>query len=246
MRPFLPKFAGSELTMVDPIEWMSDRYPYDPDRILACTRGSVYTALMLANGQIGVCATPGNPEDTDPVSIFQADLSRTDHRILVNAFYNAHCNCKTDMMKHGDIFELIDFSRTSKHVMIGYFPPLVEKFRKGGIPVSVFDHSKEFPDVFPAGEMSTLVPEAEKIIMTSTTIFNGSFSKILALKNPSSQLYLLGPSTPLDPDFKQEFGIAGLFGMIFEPYDFEVLKIIGQGHGTPSFSAKGKKVSLQE
>lgn len=231
--------------MDDPIAWMSGRYPYDPARILASARGSVYTAVMLANGQIGLCATPGHPVDTDPISIFTMNLSRTDHRILENAYYNANSNYPADKMKTGDIFDIIGFSEGSRNVMIGYFPPLVEKFRQAGIPVSVFDQSRDFPEVVPAEELDRLVPEAERIIMTSTTIFNGSFNRIMALRNPGAELFLLGPSTPLDPEFKKEYGISGLFGMVFEPYDFEVLRLIGQGEGTPAFSAKGKKVSLQ-
>lgn len=233
-----------ELSMTDPIGWMSERYPYDPDKILACARGGIYTAIMLANGNIGVCATLGHPVDTDPISVFKTDLTRIDHRILVNAFYNANCNNIAEIKSSGDIFDIIDFSGTSNNVMVGYFPPLVEKFREAGIQVKIFDQSKDYPGLVPMNELIRRIPEADRIIITSTTLFNGSFEGIMHQKRTSADLFLLGPSTPLDPEFKKAFDITGLFGMIFEPYDFEVLEIIGKGHGTPSFSAKGKKVSL--
>ena len=48
----------------------------------------------------------------------------------------------------------------------------------------------------------------------------------------------------LDMGMKKQYHITRLFGMIFKPYDFEILEMISQGLGTPSFSKKSKKVSL--
>jgi len=230
--------------MNDPLLTLAEKYPYDPGRILASVRGKVYSAIMLSDGQVGVCATLGHVVEADPMLLHQPDLKRTDHRILVNAYFNASHNGWQKHDSTGDIFEVVDFRKTGNNLMVGYFPPLVEKFRAAGIPLKVFDLHNDFPDQSPIEELPGELPGAECLILTSTTLFNGTFTDIITRLDPMAEVYMLGPSTPLDPGLKSQHRIKRLFGMIFEPYDFEVLKKIGNGEGTRSFSTLGKKISL--
>ena len=230
--------------MEDPVSVLFEDFPYNTDKILASACGDAYVAIMLANGHIGVCCTLNKPVETDPLILIKPDLKRMDHRMLVTAYANAHINYLQENPGSGDIFDQVDFARKKNTVMVGYFPPLVEKFRKDGISLTAFDQHKDYPDLTPMSQLGEKLGQSDCVIITSTTLINSTFTELVSQIKPGSEIYLLGPSTPLYPMIKQQYNITGLFGMVFKPYDFEVLEIINKGMDTQSFSKKGKKVSL--
>ena len=230
--------------MQDPVSVLYQNFPYDAGKILATACGEAYVAIMLSNGQIGVCSTLANPVDTDPLLLVRPDLKRVDHRMLVTAYANAHVNYIQAGLGSGDIFDQIDFSTKKNTVMVGYFPPLVEKFRQDGLPLNAFDQHKNYPDLTPIEQLDEKLNLADCVIITASALVNSTLSEVFQKVRPDSETYLLGPSTPLFPLIRDQYKISRLFGMIFKPYDFEVLEIISQGMGTRSFSKKGKKVSL--
>jgi uncharacterized protein (DUF4213/DUF364 family) len=230
--------------MKDPVLALSESFPYDPEKILASSRGAAYISIMLANGRIGVCSTLSQPVETDPLLLVKPDLKRPDHRMLVTAFANAHVNYTQNNLESGDIFDRIDFKKKKQTLMVGYFPPLAEKFRKDGIFFTAFDEQKNLPELTPQSQFEEKIGLSDCVIITSTTLINSTLTRILSLISPGTETYLLGPSTPLYPDLKEHYPITGLYGMTFNPYDFEVLDMISKGLGTQAFGKKGKKVSL--
>lgn len=231
-------------TMRDPVSILCEAYPYDPGKILASACGEAYVAIMLANGQIGVCSTLSHPVNTDPLLLSAPDLKILEHRMLTTAFANAHLNYLPENPGSGDIFDQVDFTKKQNTVMIGYFPPLVEKFRKLDIPLSAFDQHKEYPDLTPLSQLDEKVSNAGCVIITATTLINSTFTDIISKVKVGVEVYLLGPSTPLLPELKSGYSVTGLFGMTFRPFDFEILSLIGNGNGTQSFSKRSNKVSL--
>jgi uncharacterized protein (DUF4213/DUF364 family) len=230
--------------MTDPLEFLAEKCPYDAGKILASVKGDMYFGVMLANGQIGVSSTLGITLESDPQMITKIDLNRQDHRVFQLAYSNAVLNYEQEYTLAGDIFDRVQFSRSQPTVMIGYFPPLVEKFKSEGLPLKAFDLQKENEDLSPAAELPSAILDACQVIISATSLINKSLSDILANSKTKTELYLLGPSTPLNGQMKDAFGFTSLFGMIFDPYEFAVLELIGQGLGTQSFSSKGKKVQL--
>jgi uncharacterized protein (DUF4213/DUF364 family) len=231
--------------MEDPVSVLFDSFPFDPEKILATACGDAYFAVMLANGQIGVCSTLNIPIEIDPLQLVKPDLKRIDHRVLVTAYANSHINYPPDVnFGTGDIFDQVDFTIKKNTVMVGYFPPLVEKFRKYGLPLLAFDQGRDYPDLTPITQLNESLNFTDCVIITATTLTNSTFQEILGMIKPHVDIYLLGPSTPLSTKLFEQNRITGLFGMIFKPYDFNLLEIISKGLGTQSFSKKGKKVSL--
>ncbi|MFH0760494.1 MAG: DUF364 domain-containing protein [Bacteroidota bacterium] len=230
--------------MTDPLIFLSGICPYDPGRILATVRGDAYFAVMLSDGKIGVCSTLNGKSGPDPLQISKIDLNQQDHRVFQLAYSNAMLNYSKEYPQSGDIFDLVEFRKDIPTVMIGYFPPLVQKFSKADLPLRIFDLHKINPDILPIEELPESVSNARQVIISSSSLVNQSFTDILSQSKSGSDLFLLGPSTPLNEGFKTTYHIRRLFGMVFEPYEFAVLDRIGQGLGTQSFSTFGEKVSL--
>ncbi|MCX6223556.1 MAG: hypothetical protein NTV01_02175, partial [Bacteroidia bacterium] len=110
--------------MKDPVSLLFENFPYDTGKILASACGEAYVAIMLANGQIGVCSTLNKPVETDPLLLIRPDLKHLDHRMLITAYANAHVNYIQENLGSGDIFDQVDFASKKNTVMVGYFPPL--------------------------------------------------------------------------------------------------------------------------
>ena len=230
--------------------------PFDPLRHyykkLGCNQslvqemvlGEKYTAVILNDGRLGVCATLGH-EVEKVVPGFTPDLKKITHRIILNAYFNAMLNYEHEYEVERDIFEEIDFRQYPNIVMIGWFRTLHQKFIKAGLNVQAFDRQQESPKLSPIDKMPDAISKANAIVVSSTTIFNMSLKEIDDLTSPECDIYMLGPSTILHEDMFRYTKIKALFGSIFKPHDKAVLNIIKSGCGTPEFSGHMKKVFLK-
>jgi len=228
----------------DPLVGLAGAAGFEHSRIARLSYGEKYAGVMVQDGGIGVCATLGTPYNGEPKSLRDPDYTRHDHRIVVNAYLNACINRREACTGEGDLFDCHPFSTETSTVMIGYFIPLVEKFRQKKIPLKVFDRHQYDPLLTPASELEATLEKAEVVILTSTTLANGTFVDLIEKISNDATVFMLGPSTPLSHKLLEYGVIRGLYGMVFEPGDEEVLNTIEQGGGTWSFGGRGKKVSL--
>ena len=90
------------------------------------------------------------------------------------------------------------------------------------------------------------VAKADVLILSSTSVFNNTFSNLVEATNDHCDIYTLGPSTILNKEMFYYRNIKLLFGSIFEPNDINTLKIIQQGGGTKQFMPFMKKVFLEK
>jgi len=228
----------------EPLCLLIDKYGVDVSQIKAVATGLRYTAVMLNNGNIGVCANLGNQVTLSEQELNNPDLDNIQHRILLNAYFGASLNYFDDGKKEGDIFDAINFKSYSTVVMIGLFRPVVKKFRDEGIPLSVFDISKNDPVLVPLTRQLSYLHKADAIILSSTTVFNNTFMSILQNVNVSCEIFMLGPSSIMSQEMLDYGNVRFIFGSVFKNFDEGVLIIIQNGGGTKEFQPLGRKVYL--
>ncbi len=114
-------------------------------------------------------------------------------------------------------------------VMVGHFPP-VDQLRQSGVRVLVLEQNPHGDDL-PAAAAPQVLPLADILAITSTTLINHTLEGLLALRRPGSQVMLLGPSTPLTP-LLFDYGVDLLSGtqVVDEP---SALLTIQQGAAFP-------------
>lgn len=228
----------------DPIRHFHKKVGFNQNLIHEIVIGEKYSAVILADGRIGVCATLG--EHIEQMrSDFQVDLKNPTHRIILNSYFNAFLNYENDYEKENDIFDEIDFSVYKKIVMVGWFRTLHKKFRDSKIIVEAFDPLSKSRYLSPVEQMNESVSEADVLVVSSTTIFNETLKEITDIASDNCDIYMLGPSTILHKDIFLHTKIKALFGSIFQPHDKAVLNIIKSGCGTPEFSGHMQKVFLK-
>lgn len=229
----------------EPLRHFYKTCEYDPLEIKKIIIGERYTAVLLTNGNIGVCANLDyffKNEQPIPADI---NLYDTKHRIIYTAYLNALFNYENHYEDKLDIFSAIDFSKYHNSVMIGYFMPLVKKFDEAEIKLSVFDMLVKNERLTTNDEKEKYVAEADCLIVSATTIMNSTLWDLLSQTNKSCDIYLLGPTSIMHPDMFIRTNIKTIFGAVFKPNDEMVLKMIKDGYGTRDFIKYGTKVVFQ-
>lgn len=231
--------------MLEPLKYYFEKYGIDLQKINHIVCGEKYVAVILKDGKLGVCATLDNYVNIDVKDLRFPDLINIQHRIVLNAYYNAIFNYQNQYDSTIDIFDKIDFTKYKKIVMIGFFRSLVEKFENENIDLTIFDKAFEDEKLTTMSEQLNVVSKADAIILSSTTVFNNTFLELINTTKDGCDIYTLGPSTILDKEMFQYRNIKLLFGAIFEPNDVNTLRIIQQGGGTKQFLPFINKVYLK-
>ncbi len=100
------------------------------------------------------------------------------------------------------------------------------------------------PGDLPASAAAEVVPEADVLAITATTLINHTFDGLMALRRPDALVMLLGPSTPLTP-LLFDYGVDLLSGAIVEDIE-SVLAAVSQGAGFRQIHRAGVRlVTLQ-
>lgn len=115
---------------------------------------------------------------------------------------------------------------TGKHVaIVGHFP-FVKRLRPRVGKLSVLELRPRGDDL-PADAAPDVIPQADIVALTSTTLLNRTFDGLMALCRPDARVLLLGPTTPLSP-VVYDYGVDMLSGAVVENVE-AVLHTIGQG-----------------
>lgn len=122
---------------------------------------------------------------------------------------------------------LLEAGRGRTVAMIGRFP-FTEQLRSVARELWVFERgSGRRPDDLGSEHVPEVLPHADVVAISATTIINHTVDGILACVDPGALTLMLGPSTPMAPVLF-ELGVDVLAGSIIEDPE-AVLKAVGQG-----------------
>lgn len=97
--------------------------------------------------------------------------------------------------------------------VIGHFP-FVERMSDKFSSFTVLE-LRPRPGDTPAEKAAEVLPKADAVAVTSTSIINGTLGGILSLIRPGAFVMLLGPSTPYAPSLF-DFGVDALAGSVID------------------------------
>jgi hypothetical protein len=120
---------------------------------------------------------------------------------------------------------ILDRGRGRKVAVVGHFP-FVERVRQVTEECWVLELTPRPGDV-PAERAAELLPQADVVALTGTSLINHTFDDLMALCRRDAFVLLLGPSAPLTPVLF-EMGVSGISGTrVTNPE--RVLQAVGQG-----------------
>ncbi|MEM1663662.1 MAG: DUF364 domain-containing protein [Pyrobaculum sp.] len=121
-------------------------------------------------------------------------LNRVIGVAMVNAVSQYH------MAEVPPYIDIVQYSREDPVCVVGNMYPLVERFRKDGRVVYVFEKSRELRSgAYSDVEIDILLPQCRTVVITGMTLLNFTIDKILHLSKGFN--ILTGPTAGVHPDF---------------------------------------------
>ena len=93
--------------------------------------------------------------------------------------------------------EIIRRGEGKRVVVVGHFPFIPDVRRAVG-HLDVLEFAPG-PDEWPAAAAADLIPQADVVAITGTSLLNKTFDELIGLCRPNAYVLLLGPTTPLSP-----------------------------------------------
>jgi hypothetical protein len=218
-------------------------------RICVGFNWTVVEALFPNGPVLGLAATPSKSDDAHttpqtgsfggrPLSeLAPFALSANPYeRVIGIAACNAHwaASVSDSLIKDTDGLAAEPGERV---VVIGRFPGLDQK-----LPNAIVLEKRPGPNDIPAERAPEIIPDADRLIITASTLVNGSIDHLVALARPNCAITMVGPGTPLCPALF-DHGVDRLAGFLVTDTEL-CFKAIMEGAGARAFRRHGQPVLL--
>jgi hypothetical protein len=221
--------------------------------------GLGYTAVSTSDGGLGLCYTAFDTKQGCTVVSHENDFengpagrllelitaSNPIHRsmalALVNALNHRQALTLPEECSNDALFDRLQIGRNTRVAMAGFFGPLIARLKKRSALVEVSDLGRGIGNS--RAFLEKLEGWAEVLILTSTSILNGTAEEMLAAVGTGVRVVMLGPSTPLVAEAFSGLPVHILAGTV--PLDPEgIFKAVRHGKGTPALQRFARKACL--
>jgi uncharacterized protein (DUF4213/DUF364 family) len=174
------------------------------------------------------------------------------------ATVNALADCCWQRRPHPDVelrygvdaFDATDIRHGDKVVVVGAFVPFLKELKRRGQAFLVLEQdpstlkADELPFFRPAEEAAEILPDADVVLITGSTLVNNTLEHLLALTRPDARVTVVGPTVGMLPNAFLARG-ADVLGCvrITEPDPFLDLLAEG-GSGYHFFGRSAQKLVL--
>jgi uncharacterized protein len=141
---------------------------------------------------------------------------------------------ETELRLGIDAFDATDIYPQDKVVVIGAFVPFLRELKRRHQPFLVLEQdpatlkADELPFFRPAEQAATVVPEADVLLITGTTLLNDTLEDLLALAKPTARVTMVGPTVSFLPDPLLRRG-ADILGTVRITVPDEFLEVLAEG-----------------
>jgi uncharacterized protein len=138
-------------------------------------------------------------------------------------------------LRHGvDAFDATEICPSDKVVVVGAFVPFLRELKRRRQSYLVLEQdpatlkAEELPFFRPANEAATVVPDADVLLITGTTLINDTLEELLRLAKPAARVTMVGPTVSLLPDAFLSRG-ADVLGTVRITAPDEFLEMLAEG-----------------
>ena len=202
---------------------------------------------------------PGKMRGRQAADLAQEALAGHSIRRAVGiAVINALAECCWHRRQHPEIerrlgvdaFDATEIRRGDQVVVVGAFVPFLKELKRRGQSFLVLEKdpltlkSDELPFFRPAERAGEIVPQADVLLITGSTLVNATLEDLLAMARPEARVTVVGPTVGMLPDAFLARG-ADVLGcvQITEPDTFLDLLAEG-GSGYHFFGRSAEKLVL--
>jgi uncharacterized protein (DUF4213/DUF364 family) len=149
-----------------------------------------------------------------------------------------------------DAYDAADIQPEQHVVVVGAFVPFLKSLKRAGQPFTVLEleaatlKRDELPYFRPADQADQVVPSADVVLLTGTTLVNDTLEHLLALCRPAARVVVVGPTVGLLPDAFLWRGVDVLGGIRITAPDAFLDVLAEGGSGYHFFGRSAEKVVL--
>ncbi|KHK00971.1 Rossmann-like domain-containing protein [Desulfovibrio sp. TomC] len=165
--------------------------------LVAAASRQLGLASLASHIQPGLTPPPASCPDTVHTTaslLLDPATTNTDAASLAMAAINSLLPVPAAAMTGAGQDVLLTYGRGRRVVLVGHFP-FVEKMREAFDDFQVLE-KRPRPGDTPAEKAGEILPLAEVVAITGTTLLNGSLAGLLAACRPDAVVIMLGPTTP--------------------------------------------------
>jgi len=136
----------------------------------------------------------------------------------------------------GDIVDHLTI-RDDVVAVVGNMAPTVKKLRAKAKEVYVLERNLDLRDdeTLPDTAAEEVIPESDVVLITGTSIVNGTVDRVLELSKNAREVALVGATAGLPPTVLFKHGATAVGTVKVTDAD-RAMRIIAEGGGTPSFA----------
>ena len=145
-----------------------------------------------------------------------------------------------DLLPGADAFDATALHDGDRIVLVGAFIPFLKELKRRRLPFLVLEQNpaalkaEEMPFYRPAEAAAEIVPQADVLLVTGSTLLNDTLEDLLAMASPDARVTVVGPTVGLlaDPFIARGADILGSV-RITRPDEF--LDLLAEGGSAPHF-----------
>ncbi|MDE2167447.1 MAG: DUF364 domain-containing protein [Alphaproteobacteria bacterium] len=155
-----------------------------------------------------------------------------------------------DLLSGIDAFDAADIRAGENVAVVGAFVPFLRKLKRRREPFTVLEQDPatlkpdEMPFFRPADQADRVVPRAHVVIITGTTLINGTLEALLSLARPEARVVIVGPTIGILPDAFLRRGVDILGGIRVNKPDAFLDILAEGGSGYHFFGRSAERVVL--
>jgi uncharacterized protein (DUF4213/DUF364 family) len=149
-----------------------------------------------------------------------------------------------------DAFDANAFDPAELTVVVGAFVPFLKELKRRGLRYLVLEQdpatlkADEMPFFRPAETAREIVPLADTLLITGTTLLNDTLDDLLARARPEARVTMVGPTVGLFPDAFLKRG-ADILGSVYITDPDAFLEVLAEGgSGYHFFGRSAEKIVL--
>jgi uncharacterized protein len=141
---------------------------------------------------------------------------------------------ETELRLGIDAFDATEICPGDKAVVVGAFVPFLRELKRRHQPYLVLEQdpatlkADELPFFRRAEEARSVVPEADVLLITGTTLLNDTLEELLSYAKPAARVTMVGPTVSLLPDAFLSRG-ADILGTVRITAPDEFLETLAEG-----------------
>jgi uncharacterized protein len=148
-----------------------------------------------------------------------------------------------------DAFDATDIRPGDNVVVVGAFVPFLHALKERRQPFLVLEQNAallkadELPFFRPAEQADAVVPEADVLLITGTTLVNDTLEDLIALARPRTRITMVGPTAGLLPDAFLRRGID-VIGSVRITAPDAFLDVLAEGGGAHDFLGRSAQKAV--